>query len=158
MLGCTSDWPREPRDFRVYELLARDYHMSFLTIGGIAPSPFQGEFVDGYDAVSYRLLQLRYGAHFDQEVRRRATADVYEHDVVLEGCYLGSPDLVMPDRTSIGISGPPEVMRALTEAAKKTVRVHGTMTDVRGSSWRTAGRPRMRVAQVQILGESCGRR
>ena len=157
-LGCTSEWPRKPLEFRTYEILARDYHISFMTIGGIAPTPFQGNFVDAYDDVSFRLLQLRYGNHFYEEVRRRAASDVFDHDVVLEGCYWGSPELVMPDRSSIGISGPPEVMRALMDAAKKTVRVQGMMTDVRGSSWRSAGRPSIRVAQVQLLGAPCGQR
>jgi hypothetical protein len=157
-LGCTSEWPREPRDFRVYELLARDYHMAFITIGGIGPSPFQSKFADAYDAVSYRLLELRYGPHFDAEVRRRAAADVFEHHVVLEGCYWGSPELVMANRDVIGISGPPEVMQNLAALAKKTVRLQGTMTDIRGSSWRSVGRPQTHVAQVQLLGEPCGYR
>jgi hypothetical protein len=158
LLGCTSEWPREPRDFRVYELLARDYHLSFITIGGIGPTPFQGNFVDAYDTVSVRLLRFRYGAHFDEEVRRRAAADVYDHNVVLEGCYWGSPELVMANRDIISVDAPPEVMRVLATSEKKTVRVQGTMTDIRDSIWRSSGRPKVRVAQVQILGNACGKR
>ena len=157
-LGCTSDWPHEPRDFRVYEILARDYHMSFITIGGIAPTPFQSNFADAYDSVSYKLLRLRYGEHFAEDVRRQAVADVYDHEVNLEGCYWGVSQLVMPNRDIIAVSGPPEVMRTLKASEKKTVRMSGTMTYVRGSIWRTAGRPQIRVAQVQVLGESCEHR
>jgi hypothetical protein len=157
-LGCTSEWPREPRDFRTYEILARDYHMSFITIGGIAPTPFQSDFADAYDRVSYKLLRLRYGEHFADDVRRRAAADVYDHNVTVEGCYWGVSELVMPDRDIITVSGPPEIMGALAASEKKTVRVTGMMTDVRGSIWRSAGRPQIRVARVQVLGDACGKR
>lgn len=157
-LGCTSEWPREPRDFRVYEILARDYHMSFITIGGIAPTPFASNFADAYDSVSYNLLRLRYGKHFVDDARRQAAADVYDHEVTLEGCYWGVSQLVMPDRNIITVSGPPDVMGTLAASEKKTVRLTGTMTDIRGSIWRTAGRPRIRVAQVQVLGDACGKR
>jgi len=157
-LGCTSEWPRDPREFRVYEILARDYHMSFVTIGGIAPTPSQSNFADAYDDVSYKLLRLRYGEHFADDVRRQAAADVYDHEVVLEGCYWGVSEFVMPDRDIIAVTGPSEVMRALAASEKKTVRLTGMMTDVRGSIWRSAGRPQIRVAEVQVLGDACGER
>ena len=156
-IGCTNDWPREPREFREWEILSRDYKMSFMTIGGIAPSPFSMAFAEAYDRVSYRLLQLRYGAEFDGDVNRRAAADVYEHEATLEGCYWGLRDLEMPDDESILIDGPAEVLGALVPNEKKTVRLRGRMTDIRGSKWRSMGRPRIHVAQVEILGSPCGK-
>src|SRR5438045_6215915 len=61
-IGCTSERPRKPQDFRVREILNRDYHTEFITIGGIVPSPFSVAYADAYDSVSYRLMRLRYGS------------------------------------------------------------------------------------------------
>ena len=75
-LGCVNAPPRDPKQFRIQEILERDYHMHFEVIGGYAPSSEQVEFSDAYDRVSIWLLLRRYGRDFPQRVERRAAADV----------------------------------------------------------------------------------
>ncbi len=99
--------------FRLWELGHREMGLHFETIGGIGPSDYQADFVDAYDNMADRILKLRFGRDYFQRLHNRAAADVYVHQVAIEGCYESSSHQVFTTRReTYWLTGSEELLAA----------------------------------------------
>jgi hypothetical protein len=157
-LGCTNEPPRDPVDFRIWELLGRDYRVHFETVGGVAPAEYHVNFITAYNKVADRILRVRFGSDYLERLRARAAADIYSHDLKVEGCFEAVSHTLMAGNETLWLNGSDQLFTGAERLNHRRVKVDGTIVDVRNSRWRELGRARVEVRNMVEVAPDCSPR